>query len=83
MSPSIERTEKVRLLLGRFIRDQIHIHLQTRSFILPCHVLLAAFFTGLLFYWQETPQPYWQEQELWTNRNHDKYIELAFGEICE
>lgn len=83
MSPNIERTEKVSFFWEILIRDQIHIHLQTRSFILPCHVLLDAFFTGSLFYWQETPQPYWQEQELWTNSNHDKYIKLAFGEICK
>lgn len=25
----------------------------------------------------------WQEQDLWTHRNHDKYIELAFGDISE
>ena len=83
MSPSIERTKKVRLLLRRLIRDQIHIHLQTRSFILPCRVLLDAFFMGSLFYWQETPQPYWQEQELWLTEIMINILSLAFGEICK
>lgn len=83
-SPGIENTEKMRLLLvGSLEIKCVLTHRQDHSSY--CALYLWMRFQGIiiLLAGDSWTGEGWQEQELWTNRKPDKYLKLAFGEICK
>lgn len=82
-SPGVESTEKMRLLVGSLEIKYILAHRQDHSSYSALYLWMHFHGFIILLAGDSSTREGWQEQELWTNRNPDKYLKLAVGEICK